>query len=435
MQEFEREMIEAWHSAYKFEEIVHYIKMLKEPTYEHLGKLASALNNLRRYYEALDVLESIKDAGENDLRWHYRMGYSLMCVEQYEQAEHHLLKCVEIDNDDGDSWFMLAELYRHFLPNQEKLEKVEQELLTKKVYATELIYDDFVTGQTFNKNHRVLDKLQTENEQTKTQLVACYEQFTDALEDIVQSNTQVPRLVIGLAQAIRTFAESDSYFQEQLKSDRMTQYLSAELLYILNWFGVSEETLTDALNLFLYTLTKEDSNIVSPEHLYELVTYSHQSEHQKIVDFYRGLSAYDQGYYEYAQWAIQAHIHLRDYEDALALLEFFSKEGETDSQWYYWYALCCTNIQEYEDARDLLFTCLKMEITFLEAWELLEYVLLNGFSNISGATWVKEKKESIVKTMENTQDDDVLAGLVNMSELKQKIYPNDFSIDNSDFFA
>lgn len=434
MQEFEKEMIETWNKAYQFDEIVNYIKMLKHPTYEHLGKLAAALNNLRRYYEALEVLESIQEEGEKDFKWHYRYAYTLICLEEYEKAEDHLLTCITLNNEYGDAWFMLGELYRHFIMNEEKLKWVEESLKTKEVKAEELNHEDFVQGQTFNKKHQLLNKLILDNFHTKKELISYYQQFIIALEQVIQHYYQIPKLVIGLANAIHSYSTVDKELDEKLSQENFIQYLATEVGYILSWFGVNDVTMMDSINLFLYTVTNDKNQIVSPEHLYELVAYSHKGEHQNIVDFYKNLSPMEKSQYEYAQWAIQAHIHLEEYGDAIALLEYFSTDGEEDSQWYYWYALCCTNINEYEDARDLLYTCLTLDLTFFEAWDLLEFVLLNGFNNPESAFWVKTRKEHLIQAIEQYKDGDDISQLTNIEELRQHIFDNKFKRDNNDFF-
>lgn len=103
----------------KNQEIIDLITSLPKDKldYNILGKLARAYNNNNQCEKGLEVLLSLKDEGENDSLWNFRVGYAYYYSEKVrenpeylEKAKNYFEKCLELNPNepDGDTLLMLV---------------------------------------------------------------------------------------------------------------------------------------------------------------------------------------------------------------------------------------------------------------------------------------------------------------------------------------
>ncbi len=105
------EKLDQWHEENKHREIVREIGELPEELrqdYDIQGRLARALNNTGKYKEAMAVLESVRQIGEQDHRWWSRMGYAYYQLDRMEEAKECFLTAQRLDPDNEDARTFLA---------------------------------------------------------------------------------------------------------------------------------------------------------------------------------------------------------------------------------------------------------------------------------------------------------------------------------------
>jgi len=103
------EQLNQWHNDDEFKKIVERIMEIPEPNWDYdlVCHLARAMNNLDRYGEALQLLLSIEQQGEQDALWHFRLGYSYYYLEQYENAVKAFEGALQLDpTDESASMFL-----------------------------------------------------------------------------------------------------------------------------------------------------------------------------------------------------------------------------------------------------------------------------------------------------------------------------------------
>ena len=104
--------IVAWNDADEHQKVVDAFESLPESerSFDLIGLYARALNNLERYTEALDALESVKETGESDAKWHYRLAYALFYLDLEDKAKSHLIRSLEISGPDEITQELLDEV-------------------------------------------------------------------------------------------------------------------------------------------------------------------------------------------------------------------------------------------------------------------------------------------------------------------------------------
>lgn len=385
MESYEKERLDEWAKNQQFDKIIHYVDLLKEPSYEHLGRKVSALNNSRRYYEAIALLEELREHGQEDALWHYRYGYSLMCIEEYEHAQDHLLECITLNETDGDAWFLLCELYEHFLPNKEKLEWARGHLKNKTVLAQPLEQKEFVKGQIFNRRYKVLEEFDVYQESLYDKLTPHYDKYIHALESFVSSYEDIPKLTFALAKTILSAHETYTH--------DIIGICTTEVAYILSWFGVSDALIEHSIDLFLYTLTiPQSQSTVTADDYFVLANYVYHQQYDDIIAFIDHLPP-DKRHYAYIEFAIRAYIYLHRFDDAKAYLLHYQQEAKQNAMWYYLYGLVASNLADFTTAKHTLFRAVELHPRFEDAWLLLEKVFLNGLHDIENANWAREQRE------------------------------------------
>ena len=108
------------HKQGKNQEIIDIINSLPEEdlNYDILGKLARAYNNNGQCEEGLKVLLSLKDEGEKDSLWNFRVGYSYYYSEKakenpeyLEEAKKYFERCLELNPNEPDGDVLLRWVY------------------------------------------------------------------------------------------------------------------------------------------------------------------------------------------------------------------------------------------------------------------------------------------------------------------------------------
>lgn len=90
-----------WHEEEEYEKIIENINRLPKETldYDLLSHLGRAYNNTEEYDIALDIFMSIKQQGETDPLWHFRVGYAYYYKNDYEIALPYFIKSAELGDD------------------------------------------------------------------------------------------------------------------------------------------------------------------------------------------------------------------------------------------------------------------------------------------------------------------------------------------------
>ena len=109
-----------WHDKGKHQEIVEKLQSLPETKQSYIltNLLARALNNISRYEEALGLLESIREQGQEDKEWQFRMGYSLFYINGREvESISYFERAIEL-GDDFPSTYELLFQAKSFLEDE-----------------------------------------------------------------------------------------------------------------------------------------------------------------------------------------------------------------------------------------------------------------------------------------------------------------------------
>ena len=138
------------HKQDKNQKIIDIITSLPEEEldYNILGKLARAYNNNGQCEEGLKVLLSLKDEGENDSLWNFRVGYSYYYSEKakenpecLEEAKKYFERCLELNPNEPDGDTLLRWVYGD-LGNRKLDEEKNDEALEYLKKARELAKND-----------------------------------------------------------------------------------------------------------------------------------------------------------------------------------------------------------------------------------------------------------------------------------------------------
>jgi len=103
--------INIWHNKDEHKKIIEAIEKIPESEwdYETIGLLARAYNNIDDYGAAVKLLESVKEQGENDSLWLFRLGYAYYYLENYEKALELFEKCKAINPNEQDVDYYINE--------------------------------------------------------------------------------------------------------------------------------------------------------------------------------------------------------------------------------------------------------------------------------------------------------------------------------------
>ena len=96
--------------------------------YEIISEWGRAENNLGNYERALELFMSIKEEGEKDKKWNYRVGYAYSGLEKYEEANKFLMKALEINSNYPWPYFELGWNLKKLGREDEALDYLEKML-------------------------------------------------------------------------------------------------------------------------------------------------------------------------------------------------------------------------------------------------------------------------------------------------------------------
>jgi tetratricopeptide (TPR) repeat protein len=104
------EQLKKWHEDDDHRKIIDAIEQvpLEERDFEIVGLYARALNNADRYQEALEQLMSVREQGEEDGVWNFRVGYSLYFLRRKKEASEYFQRAIDFGDDCDDTRTMLA---------------------------------------------------------------------------------------------------------------------------------------------------------------------------------------------------------------------------------------------------------------------------------------------------------------------------------------
>ena len=103
--------IDEWHKADQHQAIIDALEQIPEAErdYETVGLLARAYNNIEQYAQAAELLESVKEEGQDDARWNFRMGYAQYYLDNVREALHYFTKAKELDPEDEDTQYFIRQ--------------------------------------------------------------------------------------------------------------------------------------------------------------------------------------------------------------------------------------------------------------------------------------------------------------------------------------
>lgn len=106
-----RKQIDEWHEADQHQEIIDALEKISaaELDFEAVGLLARAYNNVGDYTKAIELLESIKEAGEDNALWNFRMGYAEYSLDRNREALGYFNKAAELDPKDEDTRYFIRQ--------------------------------------------------------------------------------------------------------------------------------------------------------------------------------------------------------------------------------------------------------------------------------------------------------------------------------------
>ncbi len=104
-----RAQVAEWHESDSHQEIINALEQIPaaKRDYETIGLLARAYNNVDDYAKAIELLESVREEGEGDALWNFRMGYACFYQERIPDALQYFTAAHELDGEDEDTIFFI----------------------------------------------------------------------------------------------------------------------------------------------------------------------------------------------------------------------------------------------------------------------------------------------------------------------------------------
>ncbi len=101
--------LQEWHETGDYEMIINTILDIPKDQrdYDLIGQLARAYNNNDEYDKAIEQLLSVKEQGENDSLWLFRLAYAFFYLDEYETALELFEKCKKINPKEPDADFFI----------------------------------------------------------------------------------------------------------------------------------------------------------------------------------------------------------------------------------------------------------------------------------------------------------------------------------------
>lgn len=359
------------HKEDKNQEIIEIINSLpkEELTYNILGRLARAYNNNDEYEKGEDILLMIKERGEKDSLWNFRMGYSCYYSGKLKEAQKYLERCLELNPDELDGDILLRYTYSD-LANKKLNEGKNEEAIEylKKIIAIAKDNEGIIYGESelawaydymreFEKAYKHLEKarkLGRDDIWLHSELGYCleglnrYEEAVEEFKKAIDMGRDDIWIFIRLGTVYRELGKYDEALEEYfngLKIDNNDIYINSEIAWIY-------DTIKNECNIGLKYLEKvkelgrDDAWI--------------NSEFGWVYNY---LEKYEEGllYLEKARelgrddiW-INSEIgyclsRLERYEDGLIYLEKAKELGKNDIWLYSELGYCLKKLKKYEEA-------------------------------------------------------------------------------------
>ncbi|MFC7677452.1 SMI1/KNR4 family protein [Paenibacillus sp. GCM10028914] len=147
------DQLNEWHEEDQHQRIVDCLTAIpgEERDYEVVSQLARAYNNLGLYEEALNQFETISEAGKQDFLWHYRVGFALYHLKQYEEAAQAFSRSEQLEpGDQHTEYFLEQSIHKAEKQKREEIrlakKKASQELngsQAKKIPFSDMSLTDF----------------------------------------------------------------------------------------------------------------------------------------------------------------------------------------------------------------------------------------------------------------------------------------------------
>lgn len=136
-----KKQIAAWHELDDHQAIVDALEKIPttERDCEMTGLLARAYNNLENYAKAVELLESVKEEGESDHSWNFRMGYALYFMNRNKEAISYFKKVQELNPEDEDA----PEFIRYCnteMPFRKRVEDFWEWFLANEAKLSEMVH-------------------------------------------------------------------------------------------------------------------------------------------------------------------------------------------------------------------------------------------------------------------------------------------------------
>lgn len=332
------------HKEDKNQEIIDIITSLpkEELNYNILGKLARAYNNNNECEKGKEILLSVKEEGENDSLWNFRLGYSYYYSENFgqnphylEEAEKYFEKCLELNPEEPDGDTLLRFVYSD-LGNRRLNEEKSDEALEYFKKARNLAKD---------KN----DIMITESELAWAyDFIGKYEEAYEHLQTVISLgrddiwvNSELGYCLAGLGK----YQEAIEKFEKSVELGRNDEWIYARLGSVykeLEKFDIALENYQKALE-------------AEPENIYVLCEIAWIYDNIKN-DCTKGL--------EYLNKAKElgrddiwinceigwAYDHISQYEEALPYLEKAKNLGRDDEWINTEIGFCLNRLEKYDEA-------------------------------------------------------------------------------------
>jgi tetratricopeptide (TPR) repeat protein len=120
------EQLELWHETNQPNEVIEACLQIGDLDYELTSSYARALNNIGDYKGAIEQLMKVKEEGEDDSRWHYKLAYAYDSLEEYDKAIECLKKSLELDDTYAPAWMQLGYVYNNLKQYQKAIDAFEK---------------------------------------------------------------------------------------------------------------------------------------------------------------------------------------------------------------------------------------------------------------------------------------------------------------------
>ena len=178
-------LLNKWHQEDNYQKIIDCLETLsntQELDYTLTGQLARAYNNIAdldkpeakdQLKRAEELLRSVAEEGQDDLVWHYRLGYSLFYQDREEEALACFERVLELDPDDEDAKHFVQRCKKYIAAKechpemyaQEDWDAVEQHMeryfghcdnVFHEIVSPDIHVDIYIMNPTPERNYYVL---------------------------------------------------------------------------------------------------------------------------------------------------------------------------------------------------------------------------------------------------------------------------------------